>query len=81
MNNETTYKSIFGTFTRPVENDNKPKTCKACGKAIVFLPTSKGKYIPVNLESYGGESEFYPGVHVAHFSDCPQAKEFRKVKK
>lgn len=57
---------------------NKPKACKACGKAIVFLPTLKGKYIPVNFESYSGETEFNSRVHVAHFSDCPKAKDFRK---
>lgn len=81
MSAETIYNSNVCGINQNDGIKIKPKACKACGRAIVFLPTSKGKYIPVNFESYSGETEFNSQVHVAHFSDCPQAKEFRKVKK
>jgi len=40
--------------------------CSKCGKEILFLPTNKGKHMPVTMEL------------VSHFSDCPFAKNFRK---
>lgn len=41
--------------------------CRACGQAIRFELTAKGKHQPVSLQT--GES---------HFIDCPQAARFRK---
>lgn len=57
--------------------DSKP--CKSCGKLIVFMPTLKGKFMPVNLESVENEDVYFDSKkHVSHFSDCPKADSFRK---
>lgn len=53
--------------------------CKACGQAIVFLTTSKGKQIPVNADSHNGSDHFFDrSRHVAHFSNCTNPERFRK---
>jgi len=64
------------------------KPCRSCGKKIVFLPTPKGKVLPVNWDSIDADDLktfnrdepvlFRHGKHVAHFSDCPDAQQFRK---
>jgi hypothetical protein len=69
--------------------------CKACGKEIYFLKTSKGNMMPVNAESISqddrdfinsnlyreGDVLFDPKKgHISHFADCPEAKKFRKKK-
>jgi hypothetical protein len=41
--------------------------CRSCGKDIFFVKTKKGKFLPVNRETLE-----------AHFTDCPEAKEWRK---
>jgi hypothetical protein len=41
--------------------------CRACGAAIRFEPTAKGKLMPVSIAT--GES---------HFADCPEADRFKK---
>lgn len=44
--------------------------CRACGEAIAFLETEKGRKMPVNLEGeHRGES---------HFAHCSDPKRFRK---
>jgi len=40
--------------------------CKKCGKEMLFLPTKKGKTMPVTL-----------GL-ISHFADCEFANKFRK---
>ena len=42
------------------------KECRDCGEPIIFLPTNKGKFQPVDmfLES--------------HFANCPGADKFRR---
>lgn len=53
--------------------------CKSCGKLIVFMPTLKGKFMPVNLESvYDTDIFFDSKKHKSHFADCPKADSFRK---
>jgi len=55
--------------------------CRACGKEIIFLKTTKGKLIPINKETVGMDDQFYDNErHVSHFSDCPEAKKFRRPK-
>lgn len=41
--------------------------CRACGAAIRFEPTAKGKLHPISLAT--AES---------HFADCPEAPRFKK---
>ena len=72
-----------------------PTICKACGKEIYSLKTSKGNMMPVNAESISqddkdfmnsnlyreGDVLFDPKKgHISHFVDCPEAKKFRKKK-
>ena len=61
----------------------KIKKC-SCGKEIVFLKTKKDKWIPVNRESLSmtdfdtDNLLFEYGRHIAHFTDCPNSKNYRK---
>lgn len=61
---------------------NKPLRqvpCRACQEYIVFLPTSTGKTMPVDVDTVTeGDDEFNPKVHVSHFATCPEANRFRK---
>ncbi len=43
------------------------KECKACGAAIYFVASPKGKRIP------------YTEDGVSHFADCPHANNFRRA--
>lgn len=53
--------------------------CRACGKEIVFLKTATGKIMPVNKETTDAADEYFDkDRHISHFSDCPEAKTFRK---
>lgn len=74
---------------RPVpvrEEAVKTKRCD-CGQEMVFLPTKKSS-MPVNVESLsdgdvealnrGDSVPFRYGEHISHFSDCPNAKGFRR---
>ena len=64
--------------------------CKSCGKEIFFLKTKKGNLIPVNAESLsslekddlnnGNQRLFDYQKHKSHFSDCPNANQFRNNK-
>jgi hypothetical protein len=66
---------------------SRNKTCE-CGQEIFFLKTSKGKFIPINVESLkaperedllNGMERLYDSTrHITHFSTCPIAKKFRK---
>lgn len=57
---------------------DKPKDteCRSCGKALVWLLTAKGKWMPVNADSVQGEQDLYDPEkgHITHFADCPQSK-------
>lgn len=46
----------------------KPGQCDGCHATIYWMVSNRGRYIPYNEE---GE---------AHFSDCPQADQFRKAR-
>jgi hypothetical protein len=54
------------TMTRLLKIIGKPGVCSACNAGIFWVKTKKDKWAPYNLV---GEN---------HFSDCPQAKAFRK---
>lgn len=63
------------------ENQKQITKCRGCGADIVWLKTSSGKNIPVNYKKDVDFKIFDPKNHEAHFSTCPQAKEFRREKK
>lgn len=61
--------------------------CRSCGKVIVWLKTSRGKSIPVDLPATMKDPDmgaFAPGTlfdatkHISHFATCPEAKKWRK---
>lgn len=63
----------------------KVERCRSrnCRAAIVWLPTSTGKSMPVDRESLPAELPdelvFDPKAgHVSHFATCPDAKRWRK---
>lgn len=59
--------------------DFSPKSCRACGKKIVFLQTARGKTMPIDASSYReGNTVFSPSIHVSHFSTCTKVEQFRK---
>jgi hypothetical protein len=63
------------------------KTC-TCGTAIIFLPGSSGKFVPVEVNSLtqadneeigrGYKPGFRKAVHVNHFSTCTNFRDFHK---
>jgi len=50
--------------------------CKSCGAPMAFIKTPAGKALPLSLRT----AETRDGVTygLAHFADCPQAKEWSK---
>lgn len=58
--------------------------CKSCGRAIVWIKTRKGKWMPVlRLRKDGTRTDprdtFAQGNHEPHFADCPEADEHRRA--
>jgi hypothetical protein len=53
-----------------------PRTCASCGAGMVWIRTAAGKALPLSVATI----EERDGVQyaLAHFSDCPQAKEWSK---
>lgn len=63
--------------------------CRSCDASIVFLRTSKGSLMPVNVmlspkgRSEGlrapnaGELKYVHGEHESHFATCPKAAKHR----
>lgn len=61
--------------------DHEISICRGrdCGADIVWMQTSRGKNIPVNADNVREADElFIQQQHVAHWSTCPNADEFRK---
>ena len=62
----------------------KTTTCKACGKPIVWIRTTKGKSMPCDAEPVaykeikGGKEKMTGVGYIPHWSTCPQANSFRK---
>ena len=58
--------------------------CKSCGQFILWLKTSKGKSMPVDLfDIHGTQLDektevFNPKEMISHFAGCPDAKKWRK---
>ena len=52
-------------------------SCAKCGKPFVWMLTTKGKWIPVEPDSYDGANVYVPGTHEPHFSHC--GKKEKKV--
>jgi hypothetical protein len=56
------------------------KACASCGEAIVFLPTSTGKWMPVDTASISPEDTTYEprSGHVSHWEMCAEPRPFRR---
>jgi hypothetical protein len=69
-------------------NRSNISECRECSAPIVWMITSKGKNIPVNIDSVSDDDQqeaeagekilFVYGTHTCHFNDCPAADSFRK---
>ena len=59
------------------------KHCRSCHTEIVWLRTSTGNLVPVNADTATEDDSLFDKTrHVAHFSTCPQSKQWsRKAKK
>ena len=57
--------------------------CRSCARSIVWMPTAKGKTMPVDAETVGrDDTEYDPAKgHISHFATCPDAQKFRKGRK
>lgn len=57
-------------------------TCKSCGATIVWLPTQKGAWMPVDSEGVAVDDDVYmPTLHTSHFNTCPNADKHSKTNK
>ena len=58
----------------------KPSICSSCGEYIVWVKTERGKWMPVDADSFeeGDERVFDSSKHISHFATCPHADEHRK---
>jgi hypothetical protein len=53
--------------------------CGSCGAEIIWVRTSTGRPMPVEVETANeGDETYEPGRHVSHFAHCPQADQWRK---
>ena len=87
-----TWDSLFKERNKGGERMMTSIICKACGKEIYFLKTSKGNMMPVNAESISQDDKDFMNSnledvlfdpkkgYISHFVDCPEAKEFRRKK-
>lgn len=59
---------------------NEVVNCRnECGGLIVWFTTRRGKFVPVNAETVEPtDVGFSYGRHIAHFTTCPNAGDFRK---
>ena len=53
--------------------------CRSCKRQIIWMKTSKGKNIPVDIDEYSeGETHFNAKTMTSHFATCPQSDKWRK---
>lgn len=57
-----------GTYNVTVDGTG---SCRSCSAAILWCETPKGKKMPVTAKAMDD------GTFVAHFSDCPNASDYR----
>ena len=61
------------------EHERRITRCRSCGAMIIFLPTAKGKPMPVDAHSVEPDDDAYDAErHESHFASCPQANRHRK---
>lgn len=68
-------------FENRMLGDHEIVTCRGadCAQDIVWMQTSRGKTIPVNIDEVSGlDDVFDPKRHIAHFTTCPNADDFRR---
>lgn len=60
----------------PIPPNAEPSHCRSCGAAIVWARTEGGRAIPLSLATVAERD----GVRyaLAHFADCPDAKDWSK---
>lgn len=73
--NDTT-RDLFGARRGEYElpEHATPTTCRSCGASMVFVRTAQGKALPLSLATV--EEREGKRWALAHFSDCPNAKEW-----
>jgi hypothetical protein len=59
------------------EYDNDSE-CRGCGAAIEWWITPKGKKMPMSVKNESTIHEVKRDVRMPHWSDCPNAGDFRK---
>ena len=53
--------------------------CGSCKAEIIWMRTTTGRPMPVNVESANEGDEVYEhGRHVSHFATCPDHEKWRK---
>jgi hypothetical protein len=65
--------------------DNEGR-CRGCGAAIEWWITPNGKKMPMSVKDVKDESKSFPQpvlrtIRVPHWSDCPNAEDFRTRRK
>ena len=67
-------------IARGIESMNNPQVtkCSSCDADIAFALSAKGKYIPIDLNTWEGEKTFDYSKHISHFATCPNAAKHRK---
>jgi len=62
------------TITVRLKDEFKTSSkCRSCGATIYRALTTKGKKIPISKKTDGNGDVFW----IAHFVDCPNAKDFK----
>jgi hypothetical protein len=61
----------------------KVTKCRSCPQAIVWLPTEKGKMMPVNAQTTRqGDRRYDPSIgHISHYASCPAANKHSNATK
>lgn len=55
------------------DQGNNIAPCRDCGAEIVWMTTSKGKKVMVDLDTYHDEKQFNSWVNKVHWETCPVA--------
>jgi len=53
-------------------------TCRGCGAFMEFWITPNGKKMPISIVKVGDPLKTSAELRQPHFSDCPEAKSFRR---
>jgi hypothetical protein len=59
-----------------VPDSATPTTCRSCGAGMVFIKTANGKALPLSVATI--QERDGQRWALAHFSDCPNSREWSK---